>query len=150
MVVTQFDSHNQFLQVVLRIRCDSEVAQCQLGMKFGCEPTFEAPSLLRLARLLDIDVVGISFHVGSGCQDPPVFNRAICHAKNLFDLATDIGFKPYLLDLGGGYPGNKDSSIEKIADVINHALDQYFPSECHCKKLLIFSQMQTLKLTTKS
>lgn len=117
------------MQVVLRIRCDSEVAQCQLGMKFGCDPTFEAPSLLRLARLLDIDVVGISFHVGSGCQEPPVFNRAICHAKNLFDLATDIGFKPYLLDLGGGYPGNKDTSIDKIADVVNHALDEYFPSE---------------------
>ncbi|OXU29989.1 hypothetical protein TSAR_001106 [Trichomalopsis sarcophagae] len=116
-------------KVVLRIRCDSEVAQCQLGMKFGCDPTFEAPSLLRLARLLDIDVVGISFHVGSGCQDPPVFNRAICHAKNLFDLAVDIGFKPYLLDLGGGYPGNKGSSIEKIADVINHALDEYFPTD---------------------
>ena len=96
-------------------------------MKFGCDPIYEAPALLRLARLLDIDVVGISFHVGSGCQDPPVFNRAIAHAKSLFDLAIDIGFKPYLLDLGGGYPGNKGTSIDKIADVINHALDEYFP-----------------------
>ncbi|XP_011502965.1 PREDICTED: ornithine decarboxylase 1-like [Ceratosolen solmsi marchali] len=116
-------------KIVLRIRCDSEVAQCQLGMKFGCDPTYEAPSLLRLSRLLDLDVIGISFHVGSGCQDPPVFNRAICHAKNLFNLASDIGFKPYLLDLGGGYPGDKGTSIDKIADVINHALDEHFPSD---------------------
>lgn len=96
-------------------------------MKFGCDPTYEAPSLLRLAHLLELDVVGISFHVGSGCQDPPVFKRAICHAKSLFDLATEIGFKPYLLDLGGGYPGNKGTSIDKIADVINHSLNEYFP-----------------------
>jgi ornithine decarboxylase len=104
-------------------------------MKFGCDPTYEAPSLLRLARLLDLDVIGISFHVGSGCQDPPVFNRAICHAKNLFNLASDIGFKPYLLDLGGGYPGDKGTSIDKIADVINHALDEHFP----CMRISLIS-----------
>lgn len=116
-------------EIVIRIRCDAEVAQCQLGMKFGCDPTYEAPNLLRLARVLGLNVIGISFHVGSGCQDPPVFHRAIRHAKILFDLATDIGFKPYLLDLGGGYPGNKGTSIDKIADVINKALDEYFNTD---------------------
>lgn len=116
-------------EVIIRIRCDAELAQCQLGMKFGCDPTYEAPNLLRLARVLGLNVIGISFHVGSGCQDPPVFHRAIRHAKILFDLATDIGFKPYLLDLGGGYPGNKGTSIDKIADVINKALDEYFNTD---------------------
>lgn len=105
------------------------MAQCQLGMKFGCDPTYEAPKLLHVCQLLGLDVVGVSFHVGSGCQDPPVFHRAIGHAKLLFDLATSLGFKPYLLDLGGGYPGNKGTSIDKIADVINKALDEYFSSE---------------------
>ncbi|XP_017882671.1 ornithine decarboxylase-like [Ceratina calcarata] len=116
-------------KVVIRIRCDAEVAQCQLGMKFGCDPIYEAPNLLRLARVLGLDVIGISFHVGSGCQDPPVFHRAIRHARSLFDLATDIGFKPHLLDIGGGYPGNKGTSIDKIADVVNKALDEYFNTD---------------------
>ncbi|XP_012283835.1 ornithine decarboxylase [Orussus abietinus] len=116
-------------KIVLRIRCDAELAQCQLGMKFGCDPNFEAPNLLHVSRMLDLDVVGVSFHVGSGCQDPPVFKRAICHAKMLFDLATELGFKPYLLDLGGGYPGNKGTSIDKMADVINKAIDEYFPTD---------------------
>lgn len=98
-------------------------------MKFGCDPTQEAPNLLRLARILNLDVVGISFHVGSGCQDPPVYQRAIHHSRLLFDLASDLGFNPYLLDIGGGYPGNKGSSIDKIADIINKALDEYFNSE---------------------
>ncbi|XP_043685376.1 ornithine decarboxylase-like [Vespula pensylvanica] len=116
-------------KIVIRIRCDAEVAQCQLGMKFGCDPTQEAPNLLRLASILNLDVVGISFHVGSGCQDPPVYQRAIHHARLLFDLASDLGFNPYLLDIGGGYPGNKGSSIDKIADVINKALDEYFNTD---------------------
>lgn len=98
-------------------------------MKFGCDPIFEAPNLLRLSCVLGLNVIGISFHVGSGCQDPPVFYRAIRHSKILFDLATDLGFKPYLLDIGGGYPGNKGSSIDRIADVVNEALDEYFNSK---------------------
>lgn len=118
-------------KIVIRIRCDAEVAQCQLGMKFGCDPTYEAPNLLRLAHALGLNVIGISFHVGSGCQDPPVFHRAIRYSKMLFDLATDLGFKPYLLDLGGGYPGNKGTTIDKIADVINKALDEYFSNDVH-------------------
>lgn len=118
-----------YSQIVIRIRCDAEVAQCQLGMKFGCDPVTEAPNLLRFARILGLNVAGISFHVGSGCQDPPVYHRAIYHAKVLFDMAADLGFTPYLLDIGGGYPGNKGTSIDKFADVINKALDEYFNSK---------------------
>ncbi|XP_015113581.1 ornithine decarboxylase [Diachasma alloeum] len=116
-------------KIVIRIRCDAEVAQCQLGMKFGCDPIYEAPTLLRLAMILNLDVVGVSFHVGSGCQDPPVFRRAIGHARTLFEMAKEIGYKPYLLDLGGGYPGDKGTCIGKIADVVNSALSEYFPND---------------------
>lgn len=97
-------------------------------MKFGCDPNYEAPNLLRLSRMLDLDVVGISFHVGSGCQDPPVFYRAIRHVRTLFDLSKDLGFKPYLVDIGGGYPGDTGTSIAKIAEVINSAIDEFFNS----------------------
>jgi len=112
---------------VLRIRCDATVAQCQLGMKFGCEPLTEAPRLLKLAAALGVTVFGISFHVGSGCQDPPVFRRAISAARDLFDLGHQLGFNMRLLDIGGGYPGNRGSNIDKIAEVVNAALDDYFP-----------------------
>ncbi|KMQ89920.1 ornithine decarboxylase [Lasius niger] len=116
-------------KVVLRIRCDAETAQCPLGMKFGCDPIHEAPNLLHLAYTLNLNVVGFSFHVGSGCQDPPIYYSAIHHCKILFDMATNLGFKPYLLDLGGGYPGDKDTSIDKIAEIINKALDEFFNTD---------------------
>lgn len=114
-------------RMVLRIRCDAEVAQCQLGNKFGCDPIKEAPELLKSAHKMGINVVGLSFHVGSGCQEPPVFRRAIAACRDLFDYADQLGFKFNLLDIGGGFPGNRGTSIDKMAEIINSALDDYFP-----------------------
>ncbi|XP_043462594.1 ornithine decarboxylase-like [Leptopilina heterotoma] len=116
-------------KIVIRIRCDAEVALCPLGIKFGCDATTEAPNLIRTSRTLGLDVVGVSFHVGSGCQDPPVYLRAIRMARDLFDFAKEVGFKPYLLDIGGGYPGDKNTSIDKMADTINQGIDECFNTD---------------------
>lgn len=101
--------------MVLRIRFDAADAQCQLGNKFGCDPVTEAPRLLQIAKNFGVNVVGISFHVGSGCRDPPVFRKAIAAARSLFDFAAILGFDFDILDIGGGYPGNHGSSIEKVS-----------------------------------
>ncbi|KAJ9592498.1 hypothetical protein L9F63_015815 [Diploptera punctata] len=114
-------------KLVIRIRADAAVAQCQLGMKFGCDANTEAPRLLKLARSLDLDVIGVSFHVGSGCGDPPAFRRAIASAKMLFNAGENLGYNFRILDIGGGFPGNKNSSIHKISEVVNAALEDYFP-----------------------
>ncbi|KAF5296581.1 hypothetical protein FQR65_LT10234 [Abscondita terminalis] len=114
-------------KMVIRIRCDAKIAQCQLGMKFGCDPDTEAPHLLRVARDLGIDVVGVSFHVGSGCGEPGVFRRAICEARKIFDYASTLGYQFNLLDIGGGFPGVQGTSISEVAKIINVALDDYFP-----------------------
>ena len=133
-----FDSESELYKVkeyhprarmVLRIRCDAKKVQCPLGIKFGAFPK-DAPRLIALARQLDIDLVGISFHVGSGCDEPEVFRRCISIARDLFDLATDYGYTLNLVDLGGGYPGNRGSSIARIASVINDAIDEFFPDGC--------------------
>ncbi|CAG2054520.1 unnamed protein product, partial [Timema podura] len=114
-------------RLVIRFRCDAEVAQLLLGAKFGCDITTEAPHLIRVAHFLGLEVVGVSFHVGSGCEDPPVFRRGIAAARKLFDYASTLGYNFNYLDLGGGYPGNTGTSFDKIADVINLALEEFFP-----------------------
>uniref|UniRef100_A0A1B6CXQ9 ornithine decarboxylase n=2 Tax=Clastoptera arizonana TaxID=38151 RepID=A0A1B6CXQ9_9HEMI len=118
--------HSQ-ARLVLRIRCDDITAVCPLGIKFGCEITTEAPRLLQVARSLDLNIVGISFHVGSGCRDASTFRRAIAAARELFDFGIKLGFNMQLLDIGGGYPGNRGTYIDKIAEVVNTALDDFFP-----------------------
>lgn len=114
-------------KLVIRIRCDDPQAQCQLGMKFGCDYITEAPRLLRLAMEMNLNVIGVSFHVGSGCSNPPIFRQAIQYARHVFDFAASIGYNFHLLDIGGGFPGLRGTSIDKIAEVVNIALNDYFP-----------------------
>lgn len=92
---------------MLRIRCEAENAQCPLGAKFGCDPVTEAPKLLKVAKSMALNVTGISFHVGSGCRDYPIYYKAIGICKGLFDQAESLGFNMSLLDIGGGFPGNE-------------------------------------------
>lgn len=116
---------------VLRILPPSNFkVQCELGIKFGCHPS-KAGALLEVARSLDLDVVGISFHVGSGCEEASAFAVAIQQARDVFDLALQMGFDMQLLDIGGGFPGQESAAVSflEIANVVNMALDKYFPAE---------------------
>lgn len=59
-------------------------------------------------------MVGICFHVGSGCLDPPVYGKAIQAARKLFDFAQSIGYHFNLLDIGGGFPGETNTDITEV------------------------------------
>lgn len=132
-----FDSDFELLKIkhfypdaklVLRIKCEAKDAQCPLGNKFGCDPIHDAPGLIELAHQEGMEIVGISFHVGSGCNEPPVFRRAIKAARDLFDYGRNFGFEMNLLDIGGGYPGDFGAYelLEQISTVVNNALDDLF------------------------
>lgn len=116
-------------KLVLRIRCEAEKASCPLGKKFGCDPVDEAPRLIKIARSLNLDVIGISFHVGSGCADFPIYYKAISIARSLFDYAKGFGYEFSLLDIGGGFPGDFGTSIDEVAMIVNTALDKFFPDK---------------------
>jgi len=87
--------------------------------------------LLVQAKSLNLDVVGISFHVGSGCKSPRSFAAAVSNAHSLFEEAEKIGYRFTYLDLGGGWPGTDDEGVKfsEIADCIRDQLDQLFPPE---------------------
>lgn len=38
-----------------------------------------------------------------------------------------MGYNFTLLDIGGGFPGTRGTSIDKIAEIVNSSLDEYFP-----------------------
>uniref|UniRef100_A0A8D0HIQ8 ornithine decarboxylase n=1 Tax=Sphenodon punctatus TaxID=8508 RepID=A0A8D0HIQ8_SPHPU len=117
-------------KLVLRIATDDSKAVCRLSVKFGA--TLKTSRLLlERAKELNINVVGVSFHVGSGCTDPETFVQAISDARCVFDMGAELGFNMYLLDIGGGFPGSEDVKLkfEEMTNVINPALDKYFPSD---------------------
>lgn len=114
---------------VLRIITNDADAICRFSMKFGADMD-SSLKLIETAVKLGLDLVGVSFHVGSGQMSPQAFSESIENARKLFDYAREnFGLKMHLLDLGGGYPGSSDSGdlFNSIAKEINRALDQHFP-----------------------
>jgi len=122
--------HHPDARMVLRILADDPTAVCNLGIKFGAAPS-DALSLLQSAKKLGVNVVGVSFHVGSGCTNAEAFHDAVAAAHRVFGEAASLGFKFTLLDVGGGFPGHDSSriSFKDITTVLNAALDRYFPEE---------------------
>nr|XP_019538006.2 ornithine decarboxylase 1-like [Aedes albopictus] len=114
-------------EVLIRYRFDSKKSTTPLGSKFGCETEKESRSLLNLAKQLGINVVGWCFNVGSGCTDADVFYNAIKKGREIHDYAASIGFKFRIIDLGGGFMGDKNYRIDQYAVYINRALDEYYP-----------------------
>jgi ornithine decarboxylase len=97
------------MRLVLRIATDDAGAQCRLSSKFGARREQWRP-LLELSKRLDLEVVGVSFHVGSGCRDAGKYGLALRDARDVFDLAErEFGFRMTLLDIGGGFPGESHS-----------------------------------------
>ena len=78
---------------------------------------------------MGLNVVGISFHVGSGCKDYPVYNKAIRYCRDLFDEAKGLGFDLSVVDIGGGFPGDNDKDINEVSMIVNDSLERYFPDE---------------------
>lgn len=107
---------------------DDTKSQCQLGMKYGCHPK-HATHLLKVAKELGLNVVGVSFHVGSGCYDATAYSAAVALSRTVFDMAEKVGYHLDLLDIGGGFPGQQSAKItfEEICSVLRPALDTHFP-----------------------
>jgi ornithine decarboxylase len=114
---------NPTAKLVLRILTDDSKSLCRLGLKFGA-PLVTVPGLLNIAKELRLDVIGVSFHVGSGCYDSSAFADAISYARCAFDMGVAAGYKFSLLDVGGGF---EDATFEVTAGVLRDALDFHFP-----------------------
>ncbi|PAV16472.1 ornithine decarboxylase [Pyrrhoderma noxium] len=120
-------------KLVVRILADDSKSLCRFGTKFGA-PLEIVPGLLAKARELNLNVVGVSFHVGSGCYDVSVFADAIRRARSAFDMGKDAGYEFTLLDIGGGF---EDATFEASAAVLTEAIENYFPD---CKSLKIIAE----------
>lgn len=120
------------IQLVLRIVTDDTGSQCRLSSKFGAPKSRWRP-LLMSAKRYGLEVVGVSFHVGSGCRDSSRYDLALRDAKELFEMAEkDYGFKMHILDIGGGFPGETHSlwnPADYIDSVVNEEMNEDFEVE---------------------
>ncbi|KAM8977367.1 ornithine decarboxylase-like [Pelodytes ibericus] len=117
-------------EMILRIKTEDSNCICQLSKKYGT-PIQSCEYLLEAAKRLTIQVIGVSFHIGSASRNVYAFRQAISDARCVFDIGIKIGHRMRLLDIGGGLPGIRHfkPAFEEFSPVINEALNQYFPME---------------------
>jgi ornithine decarboxylase len=148
--------HHPNAQVVLRILADDSASVCRLGLKFGA-PLSSVRRLLTVAKELKLDVLGVSYHVGSGNGRAEAFADAVRDARTAFDIGRELGLNMRVLDIGGGFPGSEAGidladaetahaaaqanpdpsnpyaghpSFRAIAGHVRKALDKHFPVGC--------------------
>ena len=83
---------------LIRIAVDDQGSRMPFSKKFGAIMS-EVPKIKQAAKTLGQDIQGISFHVGSGCEQPLQYSKAIQMALlELRDLP-----RAKTVDIGGGF-----------------------------------------------
>ncbi len=103
-------------KLLLRLTVDDSGSECKLSKKFGCEMD-NVSKLLNKAKILELNVVGFCFHVGSNCRIRGAFKSALKNVKLAIQTAMELGFTITIIDIGGGFPGIIDEA--EYNDIIN-------------------------------
>jgi ornithine decarboxylase len=110
---------NQKFELLLRIATDDKESLCRFSNKFGANPK-EAEKLLVYAQSLGLPVVGVSFHVGSGCGDVKTYTKSLANVADIFETANKIGMAPMrIVDIGGGFPSNSVKNGPTFQEISN-------------------------------
>jgi ornithine decarboxylase len=122
-------THCPHAGLVLRIRVPNTGSMVELSSKFGASPG-EAVDLILEAFKAGLVVEGISFHVGSQCNNFENYIQALQLASSILKEAESRGHKINILDIGGGFPvkyNSKSRSFKTLAKKLNTEIDRLFP-----------------------
>jgi ornithine decarboxylase len=123
--------HAPHAGLVLRIRVPNTGSMVELSSKFGAHPG-EAVDLIIEAFKSGIVVEGISFHVGSQCNNFENYMQALQLSSAIIKEAESRGHKIKILDIGGGFPvkyNSKVKSFKTLARKLNAEINRLFPKD---------------------
>jgi len=116
-------------KLILRLAVDDSNSICKFNIKFGCK-LYEIELLLKTVIMLELNMIGFSFHVGSGCMSVDNFYEAINDCKKANEIAKKFDINISIIDLGGGFPGiDKNIKFKDIAESINNGIRDFFEEE---------------------
>jgi len=118
-------------RVYVRLSVDNTGSVLPLAGKFGVDGA-TAIEIFELARERGLQVIGLSFHVGSQCLKVSNWVNAIKSCGAVWNEAIARGFELYFLDIGGGYPAGHYHTetiptIEEIGPAVMGAIADYIP-----------------------
>lgn len=113
-------------EMVLRIATDDSHSLCRFSTKFGAHME-DVEAILKRAAELKVAIVGVSYHVGSGCEDFSSYEKATNDALAIFEMGKKYGFEMHVLDVGGGFLAT-ETPVETLAEVgkyLNPLLEKF-------------------------
>lgn len=113
-------------KLILRLAVDDSNSLCQFNKKYGCKIE-EVEGLLKLAKSLDLNIIGFSFHVGSNCSSSENFYGAIQLCKQSVIIAESVELSISIIDIGGGFCPNE--IFDNVTKRINQAINDFFSDE---------------------
>lgn len=118
-VVDNFEEMKKFykyagqVELIIRVSFRSKQAVVDLSRKFGCSLE-ELPVLVEMAQSNGVEVVGLSFHVGSQSLSPATQVNAIRSSIAAMKVMHNVKWK--FLDIGGSFPVSYQEEVTPIAD----------------------------------
>lgn len=107
---------------LLRIAVEDKGSKMPFSIKFGASES----EIKQIASTSQIPITGVSFHVGSGCEDPLQYKNAIEFASGpVFNILRRYKHNPKVIDIGGGFSSEPEAFL-KTANVIKDAI-KYIP-----------------------
>ncbi len=117
-------------RVYVRIAVPNEGSEWPLSRKFGVDLD-TALEILEYAKDKGLVPVGLTFHVGSQCNNLRNWFIAIKRSAQLWESARRKGIKLLVLNMGGGIPVRylqESLRIEDIAYYVEGLMRKYFPT----------------------
>jgi ornithine decarboxylase len=102
----------------LRVAVGDKDSKMPFSTKFGADKD----EIKQIASKSQIPITGVSFHVGSGCENPLQYKDAIEFATGeVFNILRRYKHNPKVIDIGGGFSSNPDVFL-KTAKVIQDTI----------------------------
>jgi ornithine decarboxylase len=112
-------------RLIVRIKVDDSKSLLQFNKKFGVD-TDNVDSLLSYAKMLKLNIVGCSFHIGSRCTDYGMYEYALYKTRLVYDIAMKMNYRMNIINIGGGFSGTDYNLFVNTACTINNSIKFYY------------------------
>jgi ornithine decarboxylase len=106
----------------IRLAVPDSNSKQPFSKKFGA-PLQWVPSILELSKKYKLPITGVSFHVGSECENPAQFAKALQACKKAMDLCPTMD----IIDIGGGFLPS-ETNLSEVAACIQTERAKLFPN----------------------
>ncbi|ANQ06958.1 S-adenosylmethionine decarboxylase-ornithine decarboxylase [Plasmodium coatneyi] len=89
--------------LLLRINVDFKNYKSYMSSKYGANE-HEWENILTFGKKHNLNIIGVSFHVGSNTKNLFDYCQAIKKSRDVWNMSKKMGYNFEILNLGGGYP----------------------------------------------